>query len=133
MKLSDIEMPSNRKFGLFFSVVFSAFGIYFFNCCSELVGLGFGVFALGFGLAALIIPKVLFPLNKVWMCFGLLLGSIVSPIVLGIIFFLIFTPIGLCMRLCGRDELRLKVVKSDSYWKSVDESASSSESFKYQF
>ena len=61
-------------------------------------------------------PKVLLPLNKLWMKFGILLGMIVSPILMGIIFFGIFTPIAMIMRLLGRDELRLRFKKKKTHW-----------------
>ena len=60
--------------------------------------------------------KVLLPLNKLWMKFGILLGMIISPIIMGIIFFGIFTPIAFLMRLSGRDELRLRFKKKKTYW-----------------
>jgi hypothetical protein len=72
------------------------------------------------------------PLNKLWMRFGLLLAMIVSPIVLSTIFFGLFTPIALVMRLSRRDELRLKFYKKQSYW-IVRREPIKSESFKHQF
>ena len=74
----------------------------------------------------------LLPLNKLWMYFGILLGMIVSPIVLGIVFFGLFTPIAMFMRLSGRDELRLKLTQKASHWISRSEPIKS-ESFKHQF
>ena len=74
----------------------------------------------------------LLPLNKLWMYFGILLGMIVSPIVLGIVFFGLFTPIAMFMRLSGRDELRLKFTQKTSHWISRNERIKS-ESFKDQF
>ena len=75
---------------------------------------------------------LLHPLNKLWMRFGLLLGMIVSPIVLGAIFFLLFTPIAVLMRLFGRDELRLRFKKQSSHW-IKREKETQSQSFKNQF
>jgi hypothetical protein len=66
------------------------------------------------------------------MRFGLLLGKLMNPIVLGIIFFGLFTPISILMRLCGRDELRLKLTHKSSHWITRSDHASS-ESFKRQF
>jgi len=60
--------------------------------------------------------KFLTPLNKLWFKFGLLLGQIISPIVMGIIFFLVVTPIAFIMRLLGKDVLRLKKKSDNSYW-----------------
>ena len=75
---------------------------------------------------------VLLPLNKLWMRFGFLLGMIVSPIVLGVIFFGMFTPIAVLMRMSGRDELRLKFNNKASHWISRDEPVKP-DSFKHQF
>ena len=75
------------------------------------------VIALFFFITTLIKAKLLLPLNKLWMQFGLLLGMIISPIVLGIIFFGLLTPYGVIMRIMGRDELRLKIIKTNSNWK----------------
>ena len=88
--------------------------------------------ALIFLLVTLVKSDALLPLNKLWMRFGLLLGMIVSPIVLGIIFFGLFTPIAMLMRLSGRDELRLKFTQKACHWISRGEPIKS-ESFKQQF
>ena len=69
-----------------------------------------------FFITTFVKASLLLPLNKLWMRFGLLLGQIISPLVLGIIFFGIFTPVALLMRLSGRDELRLKFKNKTSYW-----------------
>ena len=88
--------------------------------------------AVIFLLVTLTKSDALLPLNKLWMRFGLLLGMIVSPIVLGVIFFGLFTPIATLMRLSGRDELRLKYTQRASHWISREEPIKS-ESFKRQF
>jgi len=75
-----------------------------------------GACSIVFFLITFFKAEILTPLNKLWMKFGLVLGMIVSPIVMGAIFFIIFTPIGILMRLFGRDELHLKFKKSYSYW-----------------
>jgi len=70
-----------------------------------------------FLLVALVYPRLLNPLNKLWLKFGLLLYKVVNPIVLGLLFFLTIMPIGLIMRAFGKDFLRLKVDSSaSSYW-----------------
>jgi len=85
-----------------------------------------------FLITTLIKADLLRPLNKLWMRVGLLLGMIVSPIVLGIIFFIMFTPIALAMRLLRRDELRLRFKNKSSYW-IKREAPLQPESFKNQF
>ena len=69
-----------------------------------------------FLLLGIINSKVLTPLNKIWFKFGILLGKIVSPVVLAIIFFLVVTPTGLIMRMLGKDLLKLKKNKNKTYW-----------------
>lgn len=132
MKFSDIELPSNKKFGFFFTFVFAILACYFLFIDSILWAQAFAILAVLFLLITVIIPQVLLPLNKLWMRLGLLLGMIVSPIVLGIIFFGLVTPYGVVMRMFGRDELRLKFTKKSSHWISRSESIKS-ESFKNQF
>ena len=73
--------------------------------------------AAAFLVAALTYPRVLAPLNKLWLNIGLLLYRVVNPIVLGLLFFLTITPIGLVMRLFGKDFLRLRLDRgAKSYW-----------------
>jgi len=134
MNFSDIELPSNKKFGIFFGGIFAIISAYFFVKSHVLIGSIFIGLSIIFALLAFTKSEALLPLNKLWMRFGLLLGLIVSPIVLGLIFFLIFMPIGLLMRLFGRDELRLKTKSAASYWKEREPSSSpAADSFKNQF
>ena len=72
--------------------------------------------AITFLTLGLLDSRFLTPLNKLWIKFGELLGRVISPIVMGAIFFLIVTPIGLFMRLIQRDLLRTKFTKDNSYW-----------------
>ena len=132
MKFSEVELLSNRKFGFFFTFVFAVVAAYFYYSASLSWAYVFTVIALIFLLITLIKSDSLLPLNKLWMRFGLLLGMIVSPIVLGIIFFGLFTPIAMLMRLSGRDELRLKFTQKACHWISRGEPIKS-ESFKQQF
>ena len=133
MKLSGIELPSNRKFGLFFAAIFVLASGYFFKEGSQSIAWVFGGIAVIFSFVALTKSELLLPLNKLWMRFGLLLGMIVSPIVFGVIFFVLFTPVGMLMRLFGCDELRLKAKSATSYWKLRNPSGPSADSFKNQF
>ena len=132
MKFSEIELPSNRKFGFFFTFVFVVAAAYFNYSANVSWAYVFVGAASIFLLITLIKSDALLPLNKLWMRFGLLLGMIVSPIVLGIIFFGLFTPIAILMRLSGRDELRLKFSPKVSHWITRSEPIKS-ESFKHQF
>jgi hypothetical protein len=122
MKYTKIELPSNKKFGFFFTIVFFIIASYFFLNDSILISYVFFVLTAVLSLITFVNEHALLPLNKLWMKFGQLIGIIVSPIVLGIIFFGIFTPYSLLMRLFGRDELQLKLRKRKSYWKLRDQS-----------
>ena len=104
MNYADVELPSNKKFGLFFAAVFLLSSAYFANEGAYVLTLLFVVLAVTFALIAFTKSEMLLPFNRLWMRFGLLIGMIVSPIVLGAIFFVIFTPLGFVMRLFGRDE-----------------------------
>ena len=133
MNFAAIELPSNRKFGLFFSAVFVILGARFFMTDSTTTSYVFFALGLLCVITTLIKPDMLLPLNKLWMRFGLLLGTIVSPIVLGIIFFGLFTPISLLMRLFGRDELRLKSKNNASHWIRRESEVTQTDAFKHQF
>ena len=132
MQFSEIELPSNKKFGFFFTFVFAVASAFFYNGTSSSWTYIFGLASVTFLIISTIKAEVLLPLNKLWMRFGHLLGMIVSPIVLGILFFALFTPIAFVMRLSGRDELRLKFFKKPSHWISRN-GPLQSESFKHQF
>ena len=132
MKSSENELPSNRKFGLFFTLVFAVAAAYFYYSFNLGWAFVFITAALVFLLVTLTKSDILLPLNRLWMRFGLLLGMIISPIVLGVIFFGLFTPIAMLMRLGGRDELRLQLKQKASHWISREEPIKS-ESFKHQF
>src|SRR5690242_4104815 len=100
-------LPSNRKLAGLFCIVLTltAASLYFKSSQTwRVAGLGALLFAV-VGLAA---PSLLAPLNRLWFRLGLLLGRITSPLVLGLLFFLLITPIALLARLYGRDALRLK-------------------------
>ena len=132
MKLSEIELPSNRKFGFFFMSIFAMAATYSYYAANAIWVYVFTVAAVILLLVTLVKSDALLPLNKLWMRFGLLLGMMVSPIVLGVIFFGLVTPIAMLMRLCGRDELRLKPTEKATHWISRCEPIKS-ESFKNQF
>jgi hypothetical protein len=117
VKFSEVELPSNKKFGFFFTFIFTLVAVYFFSTTNLKWTYAFSIVALLFLLITLIKSDALLPLNKLWMRFALLLGMIISPIVLGIIFFGLVTPYALVMKMFGRDELRLKIKKNQTHWK----------------
>ena len=113
--MDDIKIGSNRNFGIVFSIVFLLIAIYPLINNDEL-RIWSLIIAIIFFILGLINSKVLTPLNKLWSKFGLLLGRIVSPVIMGIIFFLVVTPIAFFMRLLGKDLLNLKFNNDKSYW-----------------
>jgi hypothetical protein len=132
MNLTEVELPSNKKFGFFFTVIFLITAGYFWYEINEPFAYSFFIISALFLITTLVKADVLLPLNKLWMRFGLLLGKIVSPIVFGLIFFVLFTPIAVAMRLCGRDELRLRFREKSSHWIKRDTPLQPN-SFKHQF
>ena len=132
MKFSEIELPSNKKFGFFFTFIFAAAAAYFYNSENMTWSFVFVAVSFIFLVITMIRDALLLPLNKLWMRFGFLLGMIISPLVLGVIFFGLFTPIATLMRLSGRDELKLKLSRKASHWNSRSDPIKS-ESFKKQF
>jgi len=113
--MDNIKISSNRSFGIVFFIVFILIAFY------PLINQGeiriWSVFiSLLFLILGMINSKILTPLNKVWFKFGIFLGKIISPIVMGLIFFLVVTPIAVLMRMLKKDLLNLKFNKNNSYW-----------------
>lgn len=111
-----VKLPSNKKFGYFFVTVFALAAFYFIYRSSGPVGYVFLTISLIIFFVTIFKADLLQPLNKMWMRLGLFLGKIINPFILGIIFFGLFTPYGVSMRIVGRDELRLKKSKKMTYW-----------------
>lgn len=127
------QTSSDRTFGLVFVVVFLALGL-----LPLLSHRGVRVWSLVVAgvllLIALTAPAVLAPLNRLWMRFGALLHRIVSPLVLGVMFFGVITPMGLVMRALGKDPLRLRAdAGAASYWVQRTPPGPARDSFKRQF
>ena len=110
-----IKLPSNRNFGLVFFIVFMVIALWPLLNQSEIRYWSLSI-SLIFLLLGIMNSKLLTPLNKIWFKFGLLLGRIISPIVMGIVYFLIVTPTGFIMRVIGKDVLNLKKNTKNSYW-----------------
>ena len=115
MKNTEIKIGSNKSFGIVFFIVFLLIAIYPLINNDEL-RIWSLVVSIIFLILGLINSKVLTPLNKLWFKFGLLLGKVVSPLIMGIIFFLVVTPTALIMRIIGKDLLNLKFNNKKSYW-----------------
>ena len=116
-----IKLPSNRNFGIVFSIVFLIIAIWPILNQNE-IRIWSMIISLIFLILGLINSKLLSPLNKAWFKFGLILGSVIAPIVMGIVFFLVVTPTGLIMKVLGKDLLGLKRNKNNTYWLEKDNS-----------
>jgi len=115
MNKNNIKTSSNKNFGIVFFIFFLIVSIY-----PLLDDRALRVWPLVISVIFLILgilnSKILTPLNKLWFKFGILLGTIVSPIVMGIVFFIVVTPISLIMKILKKDILNLKKNKNKSYW-----------------
>ena len=116
MKSDLIVLPSNKKFGFFFTLVFLFLSIWSFYKVYVILSSIFLFFSIIFFLLSLTKPFLLQPLNKFWMNIGLILGKLISPIVIAIIFFFLISPIALLTRFFGRDVLSLKQANKNTYW-----------------
>ena len=110
-----IKMSSNRSFGILFFIVFVIIGLWpllndadirIWSILLSLVFLILGIFN----------SKILTPFNRIWVRFGIILGTIIAPFVMGLVFFIVITPIGIVMRLLGKDLLNIKYSNKISYW-----------------
>ena len=118
--MNDIKIGSNRSFGVVFFVFFLAIGFYpLIN--QKSISFWFIGISLIFLILGLLNSSLLTPLNKIWFKFGILLGKIISPLVMGVIFFIVVTPIGILMKIFRKDLLNLKFNNQKSYWIAKDE------------
>ena len=115
MDSNGIKIGSNRSFGIVFFIVFLLIAIYPI-LSGESVRLWSLAIATIFFILGIINSSLLSPLNKIWFKFGLLLGRFISPLIMGLIFFLVVTPIALLMKLLKKDLLNLKYSKDNTYW-----------------
>ena len=113
--MDDVKTSSNRSFGIVFFIVFLLIALYPLTYNEE-IRIWSIIISLIFLILGLLNSKILAPLNKLWFKFGIFIGKIISPLIMVIIFFLVVTPIGLIMRLLGKDVLNLKYNNSQSYW-----------------
>ena len=127
--MDEIKISSNRSFGIVFFIVFLLIALYPLLKGNDL-RIWSLVISFIFLILGLINSKILTPLNRLWFKFGLLLGKFISPLIMGIIFFVVVTPIGIIMRLLKKDLLNLKYNKKGTYW--IDKSGPKSK-MKNQF
>ena len=125
LSFKDIKLPSNKSFGRLFLIIFLVLAITgYFIQNSFLIIASLSISIIIF-ISLMINPDLLGPFNKLWMLFGYMLGKIISPIVLGLLFFLVISPVALFCKMFGRDELRLKGSTANSYWVDRRESQTS--------
>ena len=113
--MDEIKISSNRSFGIVFFALFLLIALYPLTYSGE-IRIWSTIISLIFLILGLVNSKILTPLNKLWFKFGIFLGKIVSPLVMGVIFFLVVTPIAFLMRLLNKDLLNLKFNNENTYW-----------------
>ena len=113
--MDEVKIGSNKSFGIVFFIVFFIIAIYPLLNHNE-IRLWSLIISIIFLILGLLNSKLLTPLNKIWFKFGILLGKIISPLVMGLIFFFVVTPIGILMRILKKDLLNLKFNKKTTYW-----------------
>ena len=115
MNNNRIKISSNRSFGIVFFIFFLIISIIplFKNGDIRIWSIAFSMVFLILGLLN---SKILTPLNKLWFKLGIILGNFISPIVMGIVFFVVVTPISLIIKIIGKDILSIKKSKSKTYW-----------------
>jgi len=113
--MNDVKIGSNKSFGIVFFLVFLIISLY-----PMLGGDSLTIWSLAVSIIFLILgllnSRLLSPLNRLWFKFGIFLGKIISPIIMGVIFFFVVTPIGYLMRLFKKDVLSLKFNDNKTYW-----------------
>jgi len=110
------SQSSNRSFGLLFFIVFLIIGLWPLKNGDNL-NLYFSITSLFFLILGLLNSKLLSPLNKIWIKFGEILGIIIAPIIMALVYFVILTPVSLVVRVFGKDLLGLKFTnKQQTYW-----------------
>ena len=115
MKNNEIKISSNKSFGIVFAIVFFLIGLWPIIKSND-IRIWSLILSIIFLILGLMNSSILTPLNKIWFRFGIFLGNFIAPVVMGIIFFFVVTPIGLIMRLLGRDLIKLKKNNENSYW-----------------
>jgi len=125
---------TDRSFGIMFAVIFALLALVFrLRSAPEAQQLVFGLFGATMFLISFTRPALLAPFNRWWMKFSLLLARIISPIVLGVLFFVLISPLATVLRLFGRDELKLKNKGKSTHWHDRNSSGYSLESFRNQY
>lgn len=132
-RTDEIKLGSERSFGIVFAVVFAIIGLFPYFKGNEPYLWALGA-AFAFLIISLVIPRMLRPFNILWFKFGLLLHKIISPLIMGMVFFTVVTPIAIMMRLSGKDPLCLRFdANASSYWIKRDPPGPPGQSMRNQF
>ena len=134
-KRDDVKAPTERSFGITFAVVFALLAAFtYWHRGATMMFYTTIAVSLVFAVVTLVAARLLRPLNLLWLKFGLLLHKVVNPVIMGLLFFAVFTPMGVVMRAFGIDLLRLKrKPASETYWISRRDEAIQDSSMKNQF
>lgn len=130
---NQVLLPSDKKFGRLFAVIFSIVAVYAKWRDAELWAALAIFLAVLLAILSITASHLLAPLNKFWFRLGILQGKVMNPIVLGVIFYLLITPVSLVTRLFGRDVLSLRERVVSSYWVKRIPIVPGHDSFKRQF
>ena len=131
--MHDTKLPSNKTFGYFFSSIFILSGIYLTFITETIYGYLLFCLAIILLIISKFKPILLNRLNYIWQQIGIKMGKIISPLIIGFIFFILITPIAIYMKIIKRDYLRLKNKNIDSYWFDKQSKRNQQESFKNQY
>jgi hypothetical protein len=134
-KRDDVKAPTERSFGITFAVVFALLAAFtYWHRGATMTFYAVVIVSLIFAVVTLVAARLLRPLNLIWLKFGLLLHKVVNPVIMGLLFFAVFTPMGVAMRAIGVDLLRLKRKHAtETYWISRRSEAIQDSSMKNQF
>ena len=113
--MDEVKISSNKSFGVVFFIIFFIIALFPLINDQE-IKIWSLLISLIFLILGLINSKILTPLNKIWFKFGIFLGKIVSPLVMGAVFFLVVTPIAIFMKILKKDLLNLRYNNNKSYW-----------------
>jgi hypothetical protein len=129
----ETALPSERRFGLVFAAAIAAVGLWLLLRKHSPAGLGVVGAAEVLAVVAMLAPALLRLPNLLWFKLGHLMGLVVSPIVLGIMFLVLIAPVGIAMRLSGRDALRMRRKPGNSYWVPREPAGPAPDSFRNQY
>ncbi len=129
----DQKLTSNKAFGAFFAIIFASISLYFFYKKIYLLTVIVILLSILIAVITVISPNLLYRFNLLWFQIGILLGRIFNPLVMGTVYFFIFTPYSLLVRIFRRDVLLLKGNKQKSYWLDTKSSNRLNINFKNQY